>query len=120
MPPDWVESATGSSSEGLPQILAGPQLAGFAPGGVTGQAFATPGVRFVARPFTPDTSAAVVAAAGALPCTPGTAQEYQDPVFTGHILQLTDCGGTTTRVYLVEANPADASLTASLVIQGPS
>ena len=108
VPPDWAESATGSSLEGLPQILAGTQLAGFAPGGVTGQAFATPGVRFVARPFTPDTSGAVIAAAGALPCTPGTVQEYQDPVFTGHILQLTDCGGTATRVYLVEANPADA------------
>ena len=117
VPPDWLETATTASTGGLPQILAGPQLAGFAPGGVAGQAFTSAGVRFTASAYTADTAAAVTAAASALPCTPGTVQPYEDPVFTGHIVQLTDCGGTTTRVYLVEANPADATLTASLLIQ---
>ena len=94
VPPDWAESANGFDLGGPAADPRRPALAGFAPGGVTGQAFTTPGVRFVARPFTADTSAAVIAAAaGRLPCTPGTVQEYQDPVFTGHILQLTDCGG---------------------------
>jgi hypothetical protein len=117
VPPDWLETATTPSAAGLPQVLAGPQLAGFAPGGVAGQTFTSAGVRFTANPFTADTAAAVTAAAATLPCTQGTVQPYEDPVFTGHIVQLTDCGGTTTRVYLVEANPADATLTASLLIQ---
>jgi hypothetical protein len=117
VPPDWLETATTASPEGAPQILAAPQLAGFAPGGVAGQTFSGAGVRYTARPFTADTAAAVSASAAGLPCTPGEVQPYEDPVFTGHILQLTDCGGTTTRIYLVEANPADASLTASLLIQ---
>ena len=117
VPPDWVETATTASVAGLPQILAGPQLAGFAPGGLAGQAFASAGVQFTASPFTADTASAVTTAASVLPCTQGTVQPYEDPVFSGHIVQLTDCGGTTTRVYLVAANPADATLTASLLIQ---
>jgi hypothetical protein len=117
VPPDWVETATTASVAGLPQILAGPQLAGFAPGGAAGQAFASAGVQFTASPFTADTASAVTVAASVLPCTQGTVQPYEDPVFTGHIVQLTDCGGTTTRVYVVAANPAEATLTASLLIQ---
>ena len=76
-----------------------------------------PGVRFAANPFTADTATAVTAAAGGLPCTAGTVQAYEDPVFTGHILELTACGGTGTRIYLIEASPADQSITASLLVQ---
>ncbi len=115
VPPDWIAAATApapdASGAALPQILASPDLAGFASG------FAVPGVRFVARPFTADTATAVARAAGALPCTAGTVQAYEDPVFTGHILELTACGGTATRIYLIEANPTDQSMTASLLVQ---
>jgi len=115
VPPDWVATATApapnASGTTFPQILASPDLAGFASG------FTAPGVQFVASPFTADTEAAVVAAAGGLACTAGTAEAYQDPVFSGHILELTACGGTATRIYLVAANPADQSMTASLLVQ---
>ena len=115
VPPDWIATATapGADAAGaaLPQILASPDLAGFSSG------FAVPGVRFAANPFTADTATAATAAAGGLPCTAGTVQAYEDPVFTGHILELTACGGTATRIYLIEASPADQSMTASLLVQ---
>lgn len=121
VPPDWAEVATvpslNDSGDPLPQIVASPDLAGFVPTDGTTPEFGTAGVRFVARPFDADTAAAVSAAASTLPCTPGSVRAYTDPVFTGHILQLSDCGGTATRIYLVAASPSDQSMTASLLVQ---
>jgi len=115
VPPDWTATATAPGADpagaALPLILASTDLAGFSSG------FAVPGVRFAANAFTADTATAVATTAAALPCTAGTVQAYEDPVFTGHILELSACGGTATRIYLIEASPADQSMTASLLVQ---
>lgn len=124
VPPEWTNRATsavtGSSGAALPQIIAtSGDVAVFSDPTVVPTDFTVPGVRFVARGHADDTEELVAGQASAMPCAAGPVQPYSDPVFTGHLVELTACGGTATRIYLVAANPADAALTAVLLIQVP-
>jgi hypothetical protein len=118
VPPAWAQrdTATGAAADGTPSphIAASTDLAGFL---ASPNAYATPGVLYQAAPFTTDTQALVSAVAAGHQCIPGIVQQYRDSVFTtGTIQEMTGCGGTATRVFVVAANPTDSSFTALLTI----
>lgn len=124
VPPEWTQTATasvtGSDGQPRPQIAAtSGDVAVFTGSDPVPTDFTVPGMRFVARAFEADTESLVLDGASAFPCTAGSPQAYADPVFTGHIVQLTACGGTATRIFLLAVNPADSAMTAVLVIQVP-
>ena len=50
-------------------------------------------------------------------CTADPVQTYADGAFTGHLQSFNNCGGTTSRIVQIAANPADSSFTAILLIQ---
>jgi hypothetical protein len=124
VPPEWTQTATasvtGSDGQPHPQIAAtSGDIAVFTGQDPVPTDFTIPGVRFVGRAFEADTEGLVLDGASGFPCTVGTPQPYADPVFTGHIVELTACGGTATRIFVLAANPADSAMTAVLVIQVP-
>lgn len=124
VPPGWTQTATaavtGSDGTPLPQIIAtSGDPAVFSGTEPVPTDFTVPGVRFVARTFEADTLGLVTGVAPSFPCTAASPQAYADPVFTGHIIELSACEGTATRIFLVAVNPADSAMTAVLVIQVP-
>jgi hypothetical protein len=80
--------------------------------------FGVPGVVFTAAPYNADTAAMIAAAAEFYgQCTPETLGTFDNGQYAGHIQAFSACGGTTSRLVHVAANPADASFTAVLLIQ---
>lgn len=89
----------------------------FIPPQGTADTFSVPGVIYVAGTYESDTIVRLQASSYVDLCTADPVQTYDDGVFVGHIQNLTACGGTSTRIVQVVANPPDQAFTATLLIQ---
>jgi hypothetical protein len=121
VPATWtaVDVAARQNGDGtpLPWISATTDAATFFPAAGATDTFGVPGVLYRATPFDPDTAAPLAASTFHSVCTAGPLQRYDDGVFAGHLQSFDSCGGTTSRVVRVIANPADQAFTADLLVQ---
>jgi hypothetical protein len=117
VPPTWTAVSTVASTDGYPWISATTDEELFFASGA--EQYSVPGVIYMATPFSADTEAVNAQFAGSLSdnCTDGGSQPYDDGLFVGNIHTWTQCGGSTTTIYQIAANPADSAFTAMLLIQ---
>lgn len=116
VPSDWTDINTSADASGDPWISATTDSTLFFPEGE--DTFSVPGVIYNALVFDADTEAVLLrTSVYADVCTDNGVQQYDDGVFAGHIQTFTNCGGTSTRILQVAANPADGAFTAFLLIQ---
>jgi hypothetical protein len=121
VPNTWTATdlAPAANDDGTPQpwISATTDQDLFFPAPGTADTFSVPGVIYRAFPYSTDTMAPLTASSMNDLCTAGPLQTYDDSVFVGHIQTYTACGGTTSSVVRVVANPDDQAFTADLLIQ---
>jgi hypothetical protein len=121
VPSTWTETSVvpAESADGTPRpwISATTDAWAFFPPAGTPDAFDVPGVVYQAAPFVADTAAELAASVYNEQCTPGQVQTYDDGEFVGHIQTFEGCGGTSTRIVQLAANPADEAFTALVLIQ---
>lgn len=117
VPAAWtqIDPAPTTSAAGLPiaQIIASTDRQRLLDG------FDVPGIIYQAIPYSPDTAAGLAANydfTGA--CTAGPVEHYSDAYFVSGSRQLwTSCGGGTSQIVTLFANPADATLSVTLLVQ---
>lgn len=118
VPTAWTEIDTAplvrSDGVELPSIFASTDLERFLP--ARDDEFLTPGVLYRALPYTDDTEEELLSY-GRQGCVDGGVSPYDDDLFSGHMRTFPSCAGTSTRQFIIVANPTDDSFTAVLVIR---
>lgn len=118
VPPTWTDIQTGTLDLGgtaAPAISASPNIQSFL------DTFDTPGVRYVAFPFTPDPNTLVSQYGLQGGCASIASQPYNDTRFTGVVQIGTGCGAAGQATWnMISASPADQAFTAVVQIQTAS
>lgn len=121
VPGDWAETDTTprSNDDGSdrPWIAASTDLDVFLPPSGVADTFSVPGVLFTALPYVSDVSQPLSQYGYTTDCTDEGVQPYAGGTFTGLVQLFTDCGGTSTRIFIIAANPADRSVTVFALLQ---
>jgi serine protease Do len=119
VPVEWsaIDPAPIVNDDGTqtPYIAAATDLTSFL------ETFDSPGMLFALMPPTTDLAADLALyAPGEGVCTDLGITDYSDPVFTGKYQVWDACGGTNTALVVLEAQPADGSYTALILVQATS
>jgi hypothetical protein len=109
----------GQNDDGTPQprIWATPDQNLFFPPEGTEDTFSTPGVIYRAHPHEAMTPELLERSVWHDLCTAGPVQSYDDGAFVGYIQSFDSCGGTSSRIVQINANPRTESFSAELIVQ---
>lgn len=121
VPGSWAETDTRprSNDDGSdrPWIAASTDLDVFLPPSGVADTFSVPGLLYTVLPYVSDVSQPLSQYGYTTDCTDEGVQAYAGGTFTGLAQLFTDCGGTTTRIIIIAANPADRSVTVFALLQ---